>query len=161
MMMSPAEFKTLREACGLSLPQLAKLCGVLERSVRYWESGRSRVPADAARFVRQLDEMLSTSAAQAHATIAQAQQGKAPGEMQITLLRYQSDADLHHYRPDMRPLPATAHAALLYRVATAMQEQGIPWRIVYLDTAAYEAWRADQGMPDGEATRSAWAALQV
>ena len=129
--------------------------------MRYWENGRTRVPADAARCVRLLNERLSTSAAQTQTTLAQALQGKATGQTQVTLLRYQSDSDLHHYHPDMRPLPATAHAALLYRVSAMLQKQGVPWRIVYLDPAAYEQWRATQGLPDSEATRSAWAAQQA
>ncbi len=47
--MTPAELKTLRESSlGLSAQWLADRAGVLQRSVQYWEAGRSRVPEDVA-----------------------------------------------------------------------------------------------------------------
>ena len=49
--MTPAELKTIREACGLSQAWLAQRAQVNERTVRYWESGKSTVPDDVATLV--------------------------------------------------------------------------------------------------------------
>lgn len=162
--MTPAELRTLREACGLSLPQLAALCGVRERTARYWESGRSKVPSDVAATIAQLDASL-TEAAHRSARLAchlcdreagALAQGSRPRE--IILLRYSTDADLAHYRPDMRHLSTTTHAALLYRTRSLLREEGLTCRIIYMRAHDYEAWRGQR--PDDEATRAQWAALQ-
>lgn len=158
--MTPAELRTLREACGLSLPQLAALAGVQERTARYWESGQSGVPADVADVVLRLDAHLTLAAHQAVAVVAdmaRAHPGDALAE--IVFLRYRSDADLHRYRADMQGLPATAHAAIVYRTRAALAEQRIPCRIVYMVPEAYQAWLGD-GV-DSETQRAAWAGLQV
>lgn len=39
--MHPAEFKTLREAVGLSISTLVNVIDVDERTLRKWESGKS------------------------------------------------------------------------------------------------------------------------
>lgn len=156
--MTPAELKTTREACGLSVPDLAALAGVQERTVRYWESGHTAVPDDVAETVQRIDAMLTQAADQAVAQVRelQAQHGSVPEE--IVLLRYPSTADLHLYQPEMRPLPATCHAAMLYRTRSALADLHVPSRIIYMDPAAYSAWLGRR--KDTEAQRSAWAALQ-
>ena len=49
--MTPAELKTVREACGLPQSWLAHRAQVNERTVRYWESGKSSVPDDVAAWL--------------------------------------------------------------------------------------------------------------
>ncbi len=159
--MTPAELKTLREACGLTLPQLGALSGVQERTARYWESGKSRIPADVSQRIKQLDDSLSHAAGQAVQQLtAQAAALPDGATLDTVLLRYRTDAELHNYRPDMYPFPAATHAALLYRVRDAAAEAGITCRIIYMDPPRYESWRSRQDMPDDEATRAAWAAVQ-
>jgi transcriptional regulator with XRE-family HTH domain len=60
--MTSEELKTLREACGLSQRHLSDMAAVNERTVRYWESGKSTVPEDVEALVAQLDETLETAA---------------------------------------------------------------------------------------------------
>lgn len=160
--MTPAELKTLREACGLSLPQLAALCQVQERTARYWESGKTSVPTDVQNRVYNLDVQLTLIANQAIKTVASViqRQGKAPAN--ITLLRYRTDADLDRFHPS--PTLATCytstHAAMLYRIYNTLQRESIPCRIVYMEPEAYTAWLKSTAQTDTEATRSTWAALQ-
>lgn len=154
--MTAAELKTLREAVGLSVPDLAALANVQERSVRYWESGRSAAPADVAAMVSNLDAHLDTLTGHVVDLVreAMAQQGGAPES--ITLLRYRENADLWHYRPDFKPLPTTTHGALLARCRAALADLHVKTRIVYMEPQAYAQWLA--GRADSEALRSEWAA---
>lgn len=158
--MTPAELKTLREACGLSLPHLAALSGVQERTARYWESGQTIVPADVAAMITQLDAQLTHAAQQGASTItdyASAHPGQQLSD--VVLVRYKSDADLHRFRPDMQGLPTTSHAAIIYRARTLLARSSIPCRIVFMAPDDYTAWLAKR--QDTEATRAEWAALQI
>ena len=112
--MTPAELKTLREACGLPQSWLAHQARVNERTVRYWESGKSSVPDDVAALISRIDAQLDTAA---RGALEQAQAlATAHGAPQtITLYRYDTDAELWERRPDMAGLPVTCHAALLAR----------------------------------------------
>ena len=121
--MNAAELKTLREACGLSQEWLAQRANVNQRTVRYWESGKSTVPDDAARIISELDVTLSRAAQEA---LTQARSlalvhGKAET---VTLFRYASDAELWARRKDMAGLPATCHAALLARARRLLIDDG-------------------------------------
>jgi len=111
---TPAELKTLREACGLPQSWLAHQAQVNERTVRYWESGKSSVPDDVAALIARIDAQLDTAA---RGALEQAQAlATAHGEPQdVTLYRYDTDAELWERRPDMAGLPVTCHAALLAR----------------------------------------------
>jgi len=51
---SPDGFRELRLSCLLSQPACAKLLGVSLRAIRYWDSGRNRVPWSAVRLLRVL-----------------------------------------------------------------------------------------------------------
>jgi len=158
--MTPAELKTLREACGLSLPNLAALSGVQERTARYWESGQSTVPTDVADMISKLDLQLTLSANQAVHVIADHARANPDQQLEdIVLVRYKTDADLHRFRPDMQGLPATTHAAIIYRARAALQEADIQVRIIYMRPDDYTAWIGKR--KDTEPTRAEWAALQI
>lgn len=120
--MTPAELKTIREAISLSVPDLAALAGVHERTVRYWESGRYTVSADVAAQVEAIDRQLTSMAAAALQQVRAlaAEQGALPAE--VVLVRYRENADLWHYHPGFRPLPASAHAAMLARTRAALAD---------------------------------------
>ena len=117
--MTPAELKTLRESLGLSAQWLADRAGVLQRSVQYWEAGRSRVPDDVAELVLRIDAQFAEATRQSLAVVDDqtARQGQPPEN--VRLYRYRNDAELWEARPDMAGLPVTAHAALLARVRLA------------------------------------------
>lgn len=156
--MTPAELKTLREACGLAVADLAAMAGVQERTVRYWESGHTAVPADVADQIDAIDRRLTEMAMAAVQQVRDiaAQHGALPES--VALVRYREGADLWQHQPEFRPLPVTTHAALLARARAALADLHVKTTIVYLDPAAYNRWRA--GRPDSAAMRSAWAAEQ-
>ena len=122
--MTSAELKTLREACGLSQRHLSDMAAVNERTVRYWESGKSTVPEDVEALVAQLDETLETAALAALTQARTLAQTHGAPEV-ITLFRYADDAALWAQRPDMKGLPATCHAALLARARRLMLANGL------------------------------------
>jgi transcriptional regulator with XRE-family HTH domain len=156
--MTGADLKTIREACGLSVPDFAALASVQERTVRYWESGRNAVPQDVQDLVLGIDTRLDAARDELMAAVraAIAQQGAAPED--IVLLRYRENADLWHFRPDFKPLPATCHGALLARCRAALADLHVTTRLVYMDPQAYAQWLA--GREDSETMRSAWACEQ-
>lgn len=123
--MTPAELKTIRESLGLSAQWLAGRAGVRQqRSVQYWEAGRSRVPEDVADLILRIDAQFTEATRQALAVVDEqtAKQGHPPET--VRLYRYRDDAALHVARPDMAGLPVTAHAALLARVRLALLARG-------------------------------------
>lgn len=147
--MSPAELKTLREACGLSVGDLAALAEVQERTARYWESGsRGSVPDDVAQLLRGIDARIERAAQDLAA-------GVSSGELLPCLVRFRENADLWHYRPEFKPLPAASWGAVLWRSVAALQARGLACSIQYLDGAAYARWRGEK--PDSEALRCEWA----
>jgi DNA-binding transcriptional regulator YiaG len=122
--MTSAELKTIRESLGLSAQWLADRAGVLQRSVQYWEAGRSRVPDDVAELLLQIDAQFAEATRQALAVVDEqtAKQGRQPET--VRLYRYRDEAALHAARPDMAGLPVTAHASLLARVRLALLARG-------------------------------------
>lgn len=121
--MTPAHLKTLRESLGISAQWLADQAGVQRRTVQHWESGRSTVPADVAAMIERLDadfERMSDAAVE-QAKAAKAEHG-APES--VDLVRYRTDAALWAAHPEMKPLPVTAHAALLYRCMRKLEAAG-------------------------------------
>ena len=129
--MTSAELKTLRESLGLPVQWLSERANVQRRSVEYWEAGRSRVPADVAELLLQIDAQFAEATRQALAVVDEqtAKQGRPPKT--VRLYRYRDDAALWEARPDMRGLPVTAHAALLARVRIALQDRGQSVAIEY------------------------------
>lgn len=160
MTMTGAEFKTLREYTGLPVAALAKLAGVQERTVRYWEddSRGSRVPDDVVNTVENintmLDRIVDESVAAVRARIAE--EGKRPDS--IALIRYRTDEDLWHYDPAFQPLPVTVHAAMLSRARIALADLHVRTWIIYLDRDGYEKWL--DGRADSTVRRTEWASLQ-
>jgi len=153
--MTPAEFKTIRESLGLTAQWIAANAGVKLRTAQYWEAGRMAVPADVASMLDRIDKILDSAVAQAVAHIDElAEHHGAPPE--ITLVRYRTDADLWRFRPDMKPLPAATHAAMLSRLRRVLWSRSIPSVIEFLDPDEYTTWLA--GRQDTETERANWAA---
>lgn len=121
--MTSAELKTLREACGLSQGWLAARAGVNERTVRYWESGKSTVPDDVSLLIADIDKTLDRAANEAREQARRmvAAHGKP---IAVTLFRYASDSELWEARKDMSGLPATCHAAILARARRLLIADG-------------------------------------
>lgn len=153
--MTAAEFKTIRESLGLTAQWIADHAGVKLRTAQYWEAGRMAVPRDVADMLELIDKGLESSVEQAVAHIDELTKKHGQPE-QITLVRYRNDSDLWRFRPDMKPLPATTHAAMLSRLRRVFWCKGIPSVIEFMEPDEYLAWLA--GRPDTEAERAAWAA---
>lgn len=123
--MTPAEMKTIRESLGLSAQWVADQAGVMLRTVQYWEAGRMSVPADVAKMLVEIDQRLENAVAQAVTEMSElSEKNGPPGD--IELVRYRTDEDLWSAKPDMRPLPASTHAAMLARTRRAFLALGIP-----------------------------------
>lgn len=157
--MTPAEMRTLREALGLPVTWLAEQARVQERTVRHWESGRNAVPLDVASLLHRIDAQFDTVSEQAVLQFMDAALSTRGAPDEVVLLRYRTDEDLWAYQPEMHPLPATSHAAMLQRTLRALKRKGAKTRIVYLDVDAYTAWLAATGEVESPAARSAWAAM--
>lgn len=60
--MSPAEFRVLRESVGMTINGTARTLGVSERAVSYWDRGTRPVPAgvveDVRRWIREADQLV-------------------------------------------------------------------------------------------------------
>lgn len=55
-MMTPAEFRCMREYLGLPLNWVAATLGVTERTINRWETGHTPIPERAAAAMQQLNE---------------------------------------------------------------------------------------------------------
>jgi len=55
--MTPAEFITLRESCGLNVNEAAGWLGVNPRTIRRWERGNSKIPVGVATELMNISEI--------------------------------------------------------------------------------------------------------
>jgi DNA-binding transcriptional regulator YiaG len=151
--MTGAEFKTIREACGLSVQDFSKIIAVEERTIRYWEAGKQspRSP-DVAETLLSIDRQLDTTADAVLQLVKSAPEKPA----EIVLLRYREDGDLWSALPEWQPLPATCHAAGIARSRAALADLHVKTRIVYFEPDQYYQWLA--GRESSSAMRAAWAA---
>ena len=153
--MTPAEFVTIRESLGLTAQWIAENSGMKLRTVQFLESGRAEVPEQVSSMLDRIYMMLDSAVDQAITAIEKVieQQGIPPSS--VALVRYRSDADLWRFRPDMKPLPTTAHAVMLSRLRCFLLSRGIPSVIKFMEPKQYLVWLA--GRPDTEAERGRWA----
>lgn len=158
--MTSAEFKTMREALGLSAAQVAEMTGYALRTVQNWDDGSRRVPAAAEATLSQLDAMIENVVAGAVQTVKQVSNERGGEPEAVWLVRYRTDADLHRYRPDMAAFPASLHAAMLARVRRELFKLGVVSRIVFMRPDDYEDWRRRAGLDDSEEARAGWASMQ-
>lgn len=162
--MNGAELKTLREACGLSVPDMARLAvsprtgeSVGERTVRYWEAGSVPIPDDVAATIGKMDADFSTIANQALDAWREAVQTSGHPEA-VYLVRYRENEDLWRFWPTMKGMPATCHGALINRARLLLVAAGAQVRIVWMEPGEYSQWL--NGRKDSELLRSMWAAEQ-
>ena len=129
--MSPAEFKTLREACGLSQQAAAAFLAVHLNTVQQWESGRSRVAAGAGEDMQRLDAQMERAVLEMIDTWREKAAEFGEPAM-ISLARWrgaEAYAGTHHAAGG---LPYGAHCALIGRAATALRRLGAPVEISYV-----------------------------
>lgn len=145
--MTGAELATMRQACGLSREELARMVDVQSRTIKHWESGSAGVPADVAETVASL--LLKVCAAI----------DRHPHVFAQTMIRYRTDVDMWRHWPELASLPVSVHAAVVAAVMREMASRGGFVRTVWFDAEAYDAWRGDRA--DSESMRAAWAAEAV
>lgn len=127
--MHPAEFKTLREAVGLSISTLVKVIDVDERTLRKWESGKKKLPQGVIDSLLAIDELLNTTADKVFAH----HQGLKENLDQdnVVLERFIEEEDLLNAYPEFEGLPMTSFGVVLFRVRQKFIDLGISVSIEY------------------------------
>ena len=123
--MSAAEFKTLREAVGLSISTLVKVIDVDERSIRKWESGKKKVPQDVFERVVAIDKLITDTAND------EITKFKADPQDAVVLYRFIDEDDLHEQHPEFIGLPIMSYGAMIYRLRQRYLELGVSVSIEY------------------------------
>lgn len=123
--MNSAEFKTLREAVGLSVAQASEIFSVEPRTIRYWESGRNQVPQGVAEEINAIDAKLDFIANEAQHLYWE----KKPDE--VVLYRYRDLTELLEAQGSFEGWPLSVHAAMLYRTKKLFDLNGIHCSIQY------------------------------
>lgn len=124
--MHPAEFKTLREAIGLSISTLVKVIDVDERSIRKWESGKKKLPLDVIESLVGIDQMVTDTA---NRMFTELQQDSTEN---VVLHRYTEEEDYLTAHPEFEGLPITTFGVVLFRVRQKCIDAGIPVSIEYV-----------------------------
>lgn len=130
--MTGAEYKTLREALGLSAREAARFHRIAsDRTIRHWENGRAPVPAGAADELRTIDAGIDRAVGEATAAYRE-QAGRGPAET-VELYRYRDPAVYAASQPGREGLPIGAHGVLVDRARRALEALGVTVAIVYAD----------------------------
>ena len=121
--MTPAEYKTIREACGLSQQAAADFHAVRLRTIQHWEAGRNAVPDGAAGELLGLDRRLERAVAEAvHLYHDKRTEFGEPSV--VALVRYRTAAAFAGSRPESEGLTLDTHAALIGRLRRALEAAG-------------------------------------
>lgn len=139
MTMTPAEYRTMREACGLSQQSAAPFHGVAYRTIQQWEAGVNRVPARSAEEIRALDLRISEGVT---ALIA-AQGRRSRTAPPVRLFRWRTqDAYEATRRAKATSLPFGAHNAMLGRAMSRMLIEGRPYVVEWAPETSLAATAA-------------------
>ena len=124
--MHPAEFKTLREAVGLSISTLVKVIDVDERSIRKWESGKKKLPLDVIESLVGIDQLITDTAERAFSEFQKDLKDS------VVLERYIEEEDYLNAHPEFEGLPITTYSVVLFRLRQKYIDLGIPVSIEYV-----------------------------
>lgn len=154
--MNAPELQALRRLLFLSSPEAARWVaadeerprGVDERTWNRWESGRVSIPRNVAARVLELVAWRAAAISSALEALAELRQQQGEPEA-LRLVAYPETDDWRGPAALWRPAQsAAAHVLALWPQLV---------RLVPFDARAYLAWRQARNLPDGEATRAAWA----
>lgn len=123
--MHPAEFKTLREALGLTISTLVKVIDVDERTIRKWESGKKKLPQGVIDSLNAIDALLNTTADNLFNSVAQ------DAQQSVILYRFIEEEDLLSEHPEFEGLPMSSYGVVLFRVRQRFIGLNIPVSIEY------------------------------
>lgn len=127
--MHPAEFKTLREAVGLSISTLVKVIDVDERTIRKWESGKKKLPQGVIDSLLGINDLINQTVA---IIFAQHQESmKNGGQQGVVLERFVEQEDLLDAYPEFEGLPMMSYGVVLFRVRQKFIDLGVPVSIIY------------------------------
>lgn len=129
--LTPAERKTLREDCGLSVADAADWLGVEKRTLEGWEAGKADPKHGAYLDLATLRARLGVVAGES-LLLAQAQIAAHPeiSGQPVELIRY-TVQDYPHTQPAREGLPHGAHNRLIAMTADALAGAGIKTVIEY------------------------------
>jgi transcriptional regulator with XRE-family HTH domain len=118
-----AEYKTIREACGLSQQGAAGYHNVALRTVQHWEEGRNGIPAGMAEAIRRLDALIERGVIE---TIDLYQDRLAKHETSdpVALVRYRTAESYVGSRPEREGVLYPCHGALIGRTRIALERIG-------------------------------------
>jgi transcriptional regulator with XRE-family HTH domain len=136
--MSPAEFITLRQACGLTQQEAGEILGVAHRTVQNWEGARNAIPKSDSDGLRNLDDLIRAQASAVLEPLAR----KRPGSVApVQLVRYRSVETFVLARLSgavglSHALPWPAHIAVLWRVMDGLSRLGIRYSVQWAEDQA-------------------------
>ncbi|MFQ3228665.1 helix-turn-helix domain-containing protein [Reinekea sp.] len=123
--MHPAEFKTLREALGLTISTLVKVIDVDERTIRKWESGKKKLPQGVIDSLNAIDGLLNATADKLFNFHEQDSQSG------VVLYRFIEEEDLLNEYPEFEGLPMSTFGVVLFRIRQRFIDLNIPVSIEY------------------------------
>jgi hypothetical protein len=121
--MTPTEYRTLREACGLSAREAAEFHQVAERTIVHRETGRNGIPDGAAEELRALNATIERGVENALTRVAELA-GEHGEPDTVALTRYRTPESYAGSRPAREGLLHSCHNALVARTMLAMQRIG-------------------------------------
>ena len=148
-MITGTELRVLRQNCGLTQEDVAEYIGCGLRSVKRWESGKSRIPQRV--FDRLFDLRVIEQHKSAVMTIAF---GKIP--LSALIIYEKSDADVCDY-DDTIPFNAWRH--IIVTAYNSLRAAGYSVRLVKFDSDDYFAFLGLR--KDTPILRSKWAEIQI
>lgn len=128
--MTSAEYRTLREACGLTVLAAAALHKVAERTVVHWETGRNGIPDAAA------DELLRLNARMERAVLEVVDLYREQGKPDVVALtRYRTAEAFAASRAAREGFAHPCHNALIGRMMTALERLGARVTVAWGETS--------------------------
>jgi transcriptional regulator with XRE-family HTH domain len=121
--LTSAEYRTLREACGLSQQAAATFHNVSLRTINHWEEGRNNIPDGAARELLGLNATIERGVENALTLVGELAGQHGEPDV-IALTRYRTAADYANSRAASEGLPWPCHNALTARTMTALERIG-------------------------------------
>lgn len=135
-----ANFRALREICGVTQQQVADVLGVSVLTVKKWEKGVNRVPGDALAFIR---EAAAEHTRAVRAEVAEAAFSAQPGSaLCLTYYRTQEQADLEAGLTGEAAGPYQFLNAVRRSVGERLIDMGYLVSFKYPDEERFEAKRS-------------------
>lgn len=132
--MNSAELKTLREAVGLSVKELAELASLNDpRSIRYWEDKR-QPPEVVCDILIEIDVLIERAVAKLVDVCCHNNKIGINESRHFYLHRFTEESEMHEHYPEFKGCPVSVHAAMLARAKRALIEAEYTVKIEYQQT---------------------------